>query len=301
MEKIKIPSKQIRLILNWECNAKCSYCWKECQDDFSRSIKDYELWQNFLSQLFKNVEYIERISLSGGEPLLFSYLPEICEICSTYAKRVTLTTNGSIPSMVDRVARHIDEIHFSVDSLDKKKYKKIKGLNIDKVLESIKIAKERRLKIRINTVMNDGLISLQDIKNLQKFCRGNKLTLSLVKPFLAESNLLKQSVKFFESQGYKKKEGKRRFILKNNNDEIQVVYCICDWVLLFNKEKEMTCMRNNSLFINYKFEALPCLLDRRFTQLFDFKNKKLLIQNLRSAIKIEKCLVDKYVRNRRAI
>ena len=143
MKKIEIPSKQIRL----------------------------------------NVESLERISLSGGEPLLFPYISKITEICSSYADRVTIVTNGSLPNVIDKICRYVDEIHFSVDTIDYEKYKRIKGLEITNVMESIMIAKDENKKIRINVVVNDELLSLNDIEALHGFCLEHGLTLSLIKPF----------------------------------------------------------------------------------------------------------------------
>lgn len=293
MKKLKIPSDQIRLILNYECNAKCPYCWKECQKDFSTGVKDLTLWKSFLNQLFRATEKTEKIGLTGGEPLLFPHLPSICEICSLHTDKLTLVTNGSLPGVISQVCPYLNEIHFSVDTLDKNKYKKIKGLSLETTLRSVFIAKRGKAKIKINTVANDRLLTLSDLETLYGFCRENALTFNLIKPFLEKSKLFQSFIDLYESRGYRLvTDEKRAFSLQSSHGYIQITYCTCDWVKLLNKEnRSKACLENNSLFVNYKFEAMSCLLKDNFLPLFDFEKKTLLIGNLKRALENHPCLL----------
>jgi molybdenum cofactor biosynthesis enzyme MoaA len=292
MKKLRIPSNQMRLILNYECNAKCSYCWKECQKDFSNSVKDLNLWKSFLNQLFQTIEKTEKIGLTGGEPLLFPNLPEICKICSHHTDKLQMVTNGSLPKIVSQVCPYLNEVHFSIDTLDKNKYKKIKGLSLETVLQSVFIAKTSKVNIKINTVVNDQLLSFSDLETFHGFCQENNLTLNLIKPFLQYSKLFQFFIDSYLSKGYRlATDEKRKFSLQSASDFIQITYCICDWVNLFSKHKSKDCLEKNSLFINYKFEAMPCLLKDNFLPLFDFKKETLLINNLKKAIETHSCLM----------
>lgn len=293
MKKLTIPSNQLRLILNYECNAKCSYCWKECQKDFSTCVKDLNLWKSFLDQLFQATERTEKIGLTGGEPLLFPNLPEICEICSCHTDRLTLVTNGSLPKMVSQVCPYLNEIHFSIDTLDKGKYQNIKGLSLDKVLQSVFIAKASKVKIKINTVANDHLLTLSDLEALYGFCQENAVTFNLIKPFLEESKLFRSFIDLYKSRGYcLVTDEQRAFSLQSPHGSIQITYCICDWIGLLSKTKRSkACLENNGFFINYKFEAMPCLLKDNFLSLFDFEKETLLIGNLKKALETHPCLL----------
>ena len=71
----------------------------------------------------------------------------------------------------------------------------------------------------------------------------------------------------FTNREYKKIIGNRREILKSKNDEIQVVYCICDWINYFTGiMKKNDFVKNNSLFINPRLETHPCLLTNEFIE-----------------------------------
>lgn len=294
MKKITIPSNQIRLILSYECNAKCPYCWKECQKDFSTCVKDLNLWESFLNQLFQATEKTEKIGLTGGEPLLFPNLPEICEICSRHTNKLTMVTNGSLPKVISQVCPYLNEIHFSIDTLDKSRYQKIKGLSLEKVLQSVFIANASKAKIKINTVANDYLLSLPDLENLYEFCQKNAFTFNLIKPFLEKSKLFQSFIDLYLSRGYRLvTDEKRAFSLQSPHGSIQITYCTCDWVGLLSKEnRSKACLENNSLFINYKFEAMPCLLKDNFLPLFNFEEETLIINNLKKAIETHSCLLE---------
>lgn len=204
-----------------------------------------------------------------------------------------MVTNGSLPEVVSQVCPYLNEIHFSIDTLDKSKYQKIKGLSLETVLQSIFIAKKSKVKIKINTVANDRLLSLSDLETLYGFCQKNALTFNLVKPFLKKSELFQSFIDLYRSRGYRLiTDEKRAFSLQSPHGSVQITYCTCDWVELLSKEnRSRACLENNSLFVNYKFEAMPCLLKDNFLPLFDFEKETLIISNLKKALKTHSCLL----------
>lgn len=106
MNKLKFLNKikemgfsYLRISLTKDCNGACSFCHNEGQKIGKRginavqnitllSLDDYEYIANF----FK--DYLDSISLTGGEPTLAKNLPEIIKIFKSKGYIVRMTTNA---------------------------------------------------------------------------------------------------------------------------------------------------------------------------------------------------------------
>jgi len=73
------------------CNAKCEFCLNSCNKDLGKL--DYKELKSVLDQVS---DYISRISISGGETLLFpDELEKLLKLVQTYNKNIIINTNGS--------------------------------------------------------------------------------------------------------------------------------------------------------------------------------------------------------------
>jgi cyclic pyranopterin phosphate synthase len=129
---------------------------------------------------------VKKLRITGGEPLVRK---NIMQLFSNLGKKLgqgleelTLTTNGS---QLDRYAKDLFDngvrrINVSLDSLEKKKFKKItRSGDLDKVTNGIMVAKKVGLKIKINTVALKG-INDNEILNLVNWCGENKFSLTFI-------------------------------------------------------------------------------------------------------------------------
>ena len=129
---------------------------------------------------------VKKLRITGGEPLVRK---NIMQLFSNLGKKLghgleelTLTTNGS---QLDRYAKDLFDngvrrINVSLDSLEKKKFKKITRIgDLDKVINGIMVAKKAGLKIKINTVALKG-INDNEILNLVNWCGENKFALTFI-------------------------------------------------------------------------------------------------------------------------
>jgi cyclic pyranopterin phosphate synthase len=129
---------------------------------------------------------VKKLRITGGEPLVRK---NIMQLFSNLGKKLdqgleelTLTTNGS---QLDRYAKDLFDngvrrINVSLDSLEKKKFKKITRIgDLDKVINGIMVAKKAGLKIKINTVAFKG-INDNEILNLVNWCGENKFALTFI-------------------------------------------------------------------------------------------------------------------------
>ena len=128
---------------------------------------------------------VEKIRLTGGEPLLRADLVELIRILKheLNVRDVALTTNGWLLEQRAAALRDagLDRVNVSVDSLHPETAGRMNGLGfkIERVLRGIEAATGLGLRVKINTVvqrgMNDG-----EIEELAAYFRERGLTLRFI-------------------------------------------------------------------------------------------------------------------------
>jgi cyclic pyranopterin phosphate synthase len=121
---------------------------------------------------------VEKIRLTGGEPLVRQDLPLLIEKLSAIGglKDLCLTTNGAL--LAERVgalrAAGLRRVNISIDTLDPEKFKRMtKRGDLTKVLDGIFAAKQSGLApIKLNAVIERG-VNQDDILPLVEFSRQN--------------------------------------------------------------------------------------------------------------------------------
>ena len=175
----------VRVSVTDRCDFRCTYCMSE---DMEFLPKKNVLSLEELDRLCKAfIDLgVKKLRITGGEPLVRK---NIMQLFSNLGKKLdqgleelTLTTNGS---QLDRYAKDLFDngvrrINVSLDSLEKKKFKKITRIgDLDKVINGIMVAKKAGLKIKINTVAFKG-INDNEILNLVNWCGENKFALTFI-------------------------------------------------------------------------------------------------------------------------
>ncbi|MGK5091790.1 GTP 3',8-cyclase MoaA [Deltaproteobacteria bacterium TL4] len=152
---------KLRLSVGSVCNLGCIYCVDRAQDHCPSSspLSSEQLLK--LVGLLKDSVGIEKIRLTGGEPLLFKPLPHLIEGLSTLGlSSIGLTTNGVL--LANQAARlkaaGLQKINISLDSVDSSHFKTItRGGRLSKTLQGIESAVRENLQIKINTVVIRGI------------------------------------------------------------------------------------------------------------------------------------------------
>ena len=85
---------------------------------------------------------VKFVDFTGGEPLLYEYLPEVLEYSKRIGLRTTITTNGILyPKRATELAGFVDILQISIDAADRDAHDKVKGVPcFDRVIESIEIS-----------------------------------------------------------------------------------------------------------------------------------------------------------------
>lgn len=89
------------VVLSYECNLRCKYCYQQCNKDLDRSRISDEKLDSILETILQfhqlHPEKIINIGLFGGEPLLienYDSIIKIFDFCVENRFSVSITTNG---------------------------------------------------------------------------------------------------------------------------------------------------------------------------------------------------------------
>ncbi len=177
--------KYLRLSVTDLCNYRCIYCMPE--DGINKKSHSDILSIEELTAIAK-ASYelgINKIRLTGGEPLLRKGIITLCENIRSLSPDIELsiTTNGSmLPSMAAKLkAAGVDRLNISLDTLDKESFRRItrKG-ELSEALDGIKAAQDAGFdNIKINTVLLGG-INDSEVMSLIELTRDNPIQLRFI-------------------------------------------------------------------------------------------------------------------------
>ncbi|KKB39079.1 GTP 3',8-cyclase MoaA [Bacillus thermotolerans] len=165
-DQLNRPLRDIRISLTDQCNFRCSYCMPAEIFGVDYPFLPKEEYLSF-SEIIKVVQAaeelgVEKIRLTGGEPLLRKDLPKlISELYRrTGIKDIALTTNGIF---LPKYAKELKEaglqrVNISMDALDDDVFKQMNGrsVSIKAVLKGIDAALSAGLGVKINMVVKKG-------------------------------------------------------------------------------------------------------------------------------------------------
>ena len=170
------PLKDLRISVTDRCNFRCTYCmpFDEYVWIAKREILTFEEIER-LARIFIGLG-VERIRLTGGEPLLRKDLHRLVGRLAALRglQDLCLTTNGALLAEQAPLlkAAGLKRINVSLDTLDPEKFKRIvKRGNLSKVLEGLFAAQRQGLRpIKINAVLERG-VNDDEILSLVEFSR----------------------------------------------------------------------------------------------------------------------------------
>ena len=157
----------LRISVTDRCNFRCPYCMpKEVFGPGYQFLRDPQLMT--LAELTRIVRAfralgVEKVRLTGGEPLLRADVPELVRVLKhdLGVPDVALTTNGWLLEKLAPALRAagLDRLNVSVDSLDDATAGQLNGLgfSVARVLRGIDAAAALGLPIKINCVVQRGV------------------------------------------------------------------------------------------------------------------------------------------------
>ncbi|MDR6124579.1 cyclic pyranopterin phosphate synthase [Bacillus sp. SLBN-46] len=188
-DKFNRPLRDLRISVIDRCNFRCQYCMPADQfgPDFEflpkTALLTYEEIER-LAKIFVSLG-VEKIRLTGGEPLLRRDMPILVEKLSAIEglSDIGLTTNGVLlPKLaMDLKKAGLKRVNVSLDTLDDELFGQIngRGVGTGPVLEGIEAAKQAGLGVKINMVVKKGLND-SEIIPMAEYCKNNGLELRYI-------------------------------------------------------------------------------------------------------------------------
>ncbi len=170
----------LRISVTQRCNFRCLYCMPKIPFNHQPKENLLSFEELFLFVKVAIDEGIEKIRITGGEPLLRKDLSVFIKMINDYKKDLDLaiTTNGFLLKdfAKDLKDAGLKRLNISLDTLESKKAKILAQKDVlDSVLAGVDEALSIGLKVKLNTVAlkglnDDELISLLEFaksKNIQ--------------------------------------------------------------------------------------------------------------------------------------
>lgn len=174
------PLRDLRISVTDRCNFRCSYCMPAeiFNKDYPFLKRDKLLTFEEITRLVRIFAKlgVEKIRLTGGEPLLRKQLPHLITMINEIPgiQDIALTTNGSLLKDMAKSlkAAHLKRITVSLDSLDDARFSLMNGVGykVQPVLDGIEAAANEGLPVKINMVVKKG-INEHDILPMSEYFR----------------------------------------------------------------------------------------------------------------------------------
>lgn len=188
-DQLNRPLRDLRISVIDRCNFRCQYCMPAdiFGPDFvflpKSELLSYEEIER-LAKIFVGMG-VEKIRLTGGEPLLRKDLPTLVKKLSDIEglHDIALTTNGVLLPKLAQALKDagLKRVNISLDSLKDELFGQINGRNVGvgPVLEGINAAKKAGLGVKINMVVKKGL-NETEILPMANFCKEEDLQLRYI-------------------------------------------------------------------------------------------------------------------------
>jgi cyclic pyranopterin phosphate synthase len=183
------PLRDLRISVTDRCNFRCRYCMPAeiFGDNYDFLPKDGILTLEEIAKfagIFCGLG-VEKLRLTGGEPLLRRGLPDLVAMLVDIPGEhdIAMTTNGTIlPRYAKKLkAAGLDRVTVSMDAIDPQIFSRMNGVGAtpDRVIEGIDAALEYGLGVKINSVIQKG-VNEDQIFPLAEFARDRGVTLRFI-------------------------------------------------------------------------------------------------------------------------
>ena len=262
----------LRISLLEKCNLRCTYCMPA--DGIALSPKASLMTADEIFSIARTfVENgVDKIRLTGGEPLLRKDFPEIASKLATLGVALSITTNGIL------IDRHIDvlkqnkinKINLSLDTLVSSKFHSVTLRNqFEKVVDNLHLLLNNDFKVKVNVVLMKGF-NENEIGDFVKLTQHLPLSVRFIEfmPFagnewdrskmISQNEILSELEKTFSSEEIQKLEDEKNFTartykIKDFQGDFGIISSItnpfcdgCNRIRLTANGKIKNCLFSNS-------------------------------------------------------
>ena len=174
----------VRLSVTDRCNLRCFYCLPRGV----RRLSEPDHWLRFgeierLMRAFATLG-VQRLRLTGGEPLVRARLPELAARLSVLPgiADVSLSTNATLLADYAEPLRRagVTRLNVSLDSLKPERFREITGGRLEPVLDGLLAARRAGFDwIKINMLALKG-VNDDEFTDMVEFCAAHGFTLRFI-------------------------------------------------------------------------------------------------------------------------
>lgn len=170
----------VSTIFTPNCNFRCPFCHNH---QLILSPGDYDSIpeENLLLKLRQNLDFLDGVCITGGEPTLQEGLTEFCKKVKGLGLKVKLDTNGTNPGVIEELIERglIDYIAMDIKApLVEDRYREISrnqnGSLINDLKRSISIIMNSGLDYEFRTTVIPGFHSEKDISDISREISGSR-------------------------------------------------------------------------------------------------------------------------------
>ncbi|NOQ21814.1 MAG: radical SAM protein [Candidatus Aegiribacteria sp.] len=182
-----INYKRISIHVTDRCNLECQYCYNKADRlKYQRKELTFINWERILKDIF-SYNIPSKITISGGEPLLYDELYELVCLIKNHKIRVEILSNGTqCDSKAIKIFDKVDQVVISLDSHIEKINNLSRGHgSYSKVMSTLDILDKRGIAFGINSVLTTYNIST--IGETIRYMRNRYKSLMGVMPIFQEA------------------------------------------------------------------------------------------------------------------
>jgi molybdenum cofactor biosynthesis protein A len=288
----------LRISLLEKCNLRCAYCMPA--DGIALSPKASLMTADEIFSIAQTfVENgVDKIRLTGGEPLLRKDFPEIASKLATLGVSLSITTNGILIDRHIEVLKQyqITKINLSLDTLVSSKFHSITLRNqFEKVIDNLHLLLNNDFKVKVNVVLMKGF-NENEIVDFVKLTQFLPISVRFIEfmPFagnewdrskmVSQSEILSQLENAFSSEEIQKLEDEKNFTART--------YKIKDFQGNFGIISSITnpfCDSCNRIRLTANGKIKNCLFSHSETDLLTpFRNGESITNLISESIKSKK-------------
>jgi GTP 3',8-cyclase len=194
----------LRISVTDRCNIRCVYCMPENPEFLPRrQLLTFEEIERFVR--IAVTMGIDKIRLTGGEPLVRKDLPVLVEKLAWIPgiKDIGLTTNGILLGPIARSLwdAGLRRINVSLDTMDPARFQQLtRRPGFEQVIEGILAAKEARFDpVKVNAVAIKGMTE-EDVVPLARFAREHGLEMRFIEYMPLDGGLWEREKVLFAAE-----------------------------------------------------------------------------------------------------
>ena len=174
---IDYPGKLAAIVFTSGCNFRCGYCHNPelvLPEKFNPNLDQDKILGFFKTRVGK----LDAISITGGEPTLYSDLPQFMKQIKDLGFLVKLDTNGTNPKMLKEIINNklVDYIAMDIKApLEKYEEVIVAKIDLENIKKSIKIIMDSKIQYEFRTTIVKSQLSVNDILEIGKLIKGAQI------------------------------------------------------------------------------------------------------------------------------